>query len=152
MARTLGTFLVFVLCVNIVKCDILLIRPGVYSYSEAPFDYTSMFVITGGGVIVFEPVRSSYATNMLAAIATVTNEPVKLVIISHNHNDHASGGQVFKDVGAKIVVHEETAAFIRASDDADLAEPDIVWECDRTDIILGNSTVELRFMGINHGI
>lgn len=42
---------------------------------------------------------------MLAAIQSVTDEPVRYAFHSHNHWDHASGGQVFKDAGAQTVMH-----------------------------------------------
>ena len=75
------------------------IAEGVYSYGPGD-EYFSMFVVTGEGVIAFESVNTEHATGLLHAIAEVTDQPVRFMLHSHNHWDHASGGQVFKDAGA----------------------------------------------------
>ena len=82
------------------------VSEGVYSFTDDGF-YMSMFVVTGEGVMVIEPVRLSHSKLMLQAIRNITNEPIKYLFYSHNHWDRTLGGQVFKDVGATIIAHEE---------------------------------------------
>jgi len=78
------------------------VADGVYSY--APGDgYASMFVVASDGVVAIEPVHTKHATGMLKAIRSVTDKPVRYLLHSHNHWDHSSGGQVFRDAGAKIL-------------------------------------------------
>ena len=40
---------------------------------------------------------------MTVAIQAVTKAPIKYVIYSHGHFDHAAGGQPFKELGAVFV-------------------------------------------------
>ena len=77
------------------------ISDGVYSFASGG-SYFSMFIVTGTGVMVIE-----HSKQMLEAIQNITSEPIKYLFYSHNHCDHIGGGQVFKDVGATIIPHEE---------------------------------------------
>src|SRR5262249_51862969 len=55
--------------------------------------YSSMFAWRGSGVIVVEAPQT-IAPNLLAAIASVTDEPVTHVVYSHHHADHIGGAGV----------------------------------------------------------
>lgn len=90
------------------------ITEGVYSYS-AIGEYYSMFVVTDEGVIAIESVSTQHATGMLQAIQKVTDQPVKYLLHSHNHWDHASGGKVFMDAGAKTLAHVEAYEWMKAN-------------------------------------
>ena len=131
--------------------DTARIADGVYSYGPGG-DYISMFVVTDEGVIAFESVSSEHSTGFLQAIQEVTDEPVRFLLHSHNHWDHASGGQVFKDAGATLVAHVEAYAWIEANTGPDQIVPDESWSGSRTDITLGATTVELHYLGMNHGL
>jgi glyoxylase-like metal-dependent hydrolase (beta-lactamase superfamily II) len=50
-----------------------------------------MFVVTGEGVIAIESVNTQHSMGLLQAIGEVTGQPVKFMLHSHNHWDHASG-------------------------------------------------------------
>ena len=77
------------------------ISENVYTFIiRQGFQKNSMFVITKRGVIVFEPFDSNHSKQLLAAIRSVTQKPIKFLLISHNHYDHANGGKVFRDEGA----------------------------------------------------
>ena len=102
------------------------IANGVYSYGPGN-EYFSMFVVTGEGVIAIESINTEHATGLLAAIRAVTDQPVKYMLHSHNHWDHASGGQVFKDAGATTVAHAEADAWMKANTGRDMAVPDESW-------------------------
>jgi glyoxylase-like metal-dependent hydrolase (beta-lactamase superfamily II) len=70
------------------------IADNIYTFTTNG-EYISMFVVTDAGVMVFETVNTSHAKSMLAEIRKITNKPIKYAFHSHNHWDHASGGQVF---------------------------------------------------------
>ncbi len=127
------------------------IASGVYSYGPGD-GYYSMFVVTGEGVIALESVTSEHATGLLAAIRGVTDQPVKYMLHSHNHWDHTGGGQVFKDAGAKTVAHAEAYEWMKANIGRDMAVPDESWSGNRKDITLGGTTIELHYLGMNHGL
>jgi glyoxylase-like metal-dependent hydrolase (beta-lactamase superfamily II) len=127
-----------------------LIADGVYSYGLD--HYVSMFVVTDEGVIAIESVTTAHATGLLEAIRQVTDKPVKYLLHSHNHWDHSSGGQIFKDAGAKTVAHAEAAEWMTANVGQDMVVPDESWSGNRKDITLGDTTIELHYLGMNHGL
>ncbi len=127
------------------------IAEGIYSYSPGNH-YYSMFVVTSDGVVAIESVNSEHATGMLEAIRTVTDQPVKYLLHSHNHWDHSSGGQVFKDAGAMTVAHAEAYEWMDANPGRDMALPTESWSGSRKDIEVGGTTIELHYLGMNHGL
>jgi glyoxylase-like metal-dependent hydrolase (beta-lactamase superfamily II) len=68
-------------------------------------DYVSAFMVTPEGVVLVEPVGTEQATWLKGEIAKRFNQPVKYVIYSHSHGDHASGAAVFADT-ARVIGHE----------------------------------------------
>lgn len=130
---------------------IVKIAENVYSYSPGNH-YYSMFVVTGDGVVAFESVGTEHAKGFLEAIGSVTDQPVKYLLHSHNHWDHASGGQVFRDAGAATVAHAEAYAWMKANPGRDMALPSESWSGNRKDIKLGGTTVEMHYLGMNHGL
>src|SRR5215467_7830961 len=68
-------------------------------------DYVSAFIVTSEGIALVEPIGTEMATWLKAEIAKRFNVPVKYVIYSHSHWDHASGGTVYADT-ARIIAHE----------------------------------------------
>ena len=68
-------------------------------------DYLSAFMVTSEGVVLVEPVGVEFATWLKGEIAARFKVPVKYVIYSHSHADHASGAAVYADT-AKIIANE----------------------------------------------
>jgi glyoxylase-like metal-dependent hydrolase (beta-lactamase superfamily II) len=68
-------------------------------------DYLSVFMVTSEGIILVEPIGTEMATWLKAEMARRFKVPVRYVIYSHHHWDHASGGDVYADT-AKFVGHE----------------------------------------------
>jgi glyoxylase-like metal-dependent hydrolase (beta-lactamase superfamily II) len=127
------------------------VADGVYLF--APGDnYISMFVVTSDGVVAVEPVHTKHATGMLKAIKSVTDQPVRYLLHSHNHWDHSGGGKVFRDAGAKILAHKEAYDWMRANPHRDMVLPDEGWTGRRKDIKLGGTTVEMHYVGMSHGL
>jgi len=127
------------------------IGPGVYSFTLGEGNH-SMFLVSEGGVAVFETFSSQHSAAMLATIRGITDKPIKYAFHSHNHWDHASGGQVFKDAGAQTVMHELAAEWLAAHPGRDSAPADVVWSGKRRDIKMGDFTVQMRYLGLNHGL
>lgn len=56
------------------------------------------FVVTGGGVVVFDALGTpALGYRLLQRIREVTDQPVERVVVSHYHADHIYGLQAFKD-------------------------------------------------------
>ena len=68
-------------------------------------DYVSAFMVTPDGIILVEPIGVEMATWLKAEIDKRFHVPVKYVIYSHSHWDHASGGSVYADT-ARSIGHE----------------------------------------------
>ena len=92
-----------------------------------------------------------HAENMLIKIREVTQAPIKYLFYSHNHYDHAKGGQVFKDEGAEIISHIGAYEYIKANPSPDLVLPDTKWTGDRYSVTLGGTTLDLYYVGVSHG-
>lgn len=127
------------------------IRDGVYSFTIGEGNH-SMFVVGDDGVAVFETFHSFHSAKMLKAIRKVTDKPVKYAFISHNHWDHASGGSVFTRAGAQTVMHQKAADWIEANPGRDTAPPTVTWSGDRKEISMGDLTVQMSYLGLNHGL
>ena len=124
------------------------LAPGVYTFGA--FSARSLFVVTDDGVITTDPVSPKNAADMRAAIAEVTDQPVKYVIYSHQHWDHVLGGQIFKDEGATFISHEKCIAHFMRHPNDDLVMPDRTVTGD-SEITLGGKTLKLMYFGPNHG-
>src|SRR5947209_7480287 len=68
-------------------------------------DYVSVFMVTPEGIVLAEPIGSEMATWLKTELARRFNVPVKYVIYSHYHWDHASGGDAYADT-ARFIGHE----------------------------------------------
>jgi glyoxylase-like metal-dependent hydrolase (beta-lactamase superfamily II) len=68
-------------------------------------DYLSVFLVTPEGIALVEPIGVEFATWLKGELATRFKVPVRYVIYSHHHWDHASGGAVYADT-ARFVGHE----------------------------------------------
>lgn len=127
------------------------IGDGVYSFTIGEGNH-SMFVVGADSVVVFETFHSGHAQRLLEAVRTVTDKPVTHAFISHNHWDHASGGQVFSDAGAQTVMHQRAAEWVEANPGQDTALPDMTWSGASKNIDLGDFTVNMHYLGLNHGL
>jgi glyoxylase-like metal-dependent hydrolase (beta-lactamase superfamily II) len=99
-------------------------------------DYVSAFMVTPDGIVLVEPVGTDHATWLKGELARRFNVPVKYVIYSHSHGDHASGAAVFADT-ARIIGHEALLGLL-ALPDASTPLPQNVRAQDRN----GNGRIE----------
>ena len=68
-------------------------------------DYLSAFMVTSEGIVLVEPIGTEFANWLKAELARRFAVPVRFVIYSHSHWDHASGGDVYADT-ARFIGHE----------------------------------------------
>merc|ERR1711892_67602 len=129
------------------------INVGVYGFDLGAVEqpYSSMFVVTGAGVILVDPINRNSATAMLQEIRKVTNEPIRYVFYSHNHWDHTSGEQVFKNEGAEIIAHTDANQWIKSHPGPDQIPADSAWSGSQKEYSLGRFTIELNQFGPSHG-
>ena len=116
-------------------------------------NHQSMFVVTPAGVIATDPVaygRPTGGQTYLDEIRKVTDKPVKYLIYSHHHFDHIAGGQAFKDAGAKVIAHHRAKERLAALKDPHTVLPDEAVSDKGRTISLGGTTLELKYLGLNH--
>jgi len=112
----------------------------------------SMFIVTSAGVIATDPIAYGFPDTVptyLKEIRKVSDKPIKYLIYSHHHFDHISGGQPFKDAGAKIIAHKKVKERLAVLKDPATPLPDEIF-ADKKTVQLGGTTLELTFHGLNH--
>ena len=112
----------------------------------------AMFVVTSAGVIATDPIgygRTQAVVTYVDEIKKITSQPIKYVIYSHHHFDHIAGGKPFKDAGATFVAHKRAHERLAKLQDPHIVLPDETLDTTRT-ITLGDTTLELTYLGLNH--
>lgn len=83
------------------------------------FISNAAFVVTPEGVVVVDALGSPVlARELLAAIARITPQPVRHVIVTHYHADHVYGLQEFKAAGATVTAHVDGRAYLHSENAA----------------------------------
>ena len=118
-------------------------------------DHYTVFLVTPAGIILADPINVEAAIWIKARLAErFPNAPVRYVLYSHHHQDHASGAAVFNDT-AEIVAHENFNAALKASAGqneaaakrfAAVVPPESTYSGRRT-ITLGGKTVQMIHPG-----
>ena len=127
------------------KRSITEVAPNLYRFQNN--FHNSVFLVTPDGVIATDPINAAAATWLEAEIKTRFNQEIKYVVLSHDHRDHSSGGEVWADT-ATVIAHANAKPVI-IGEKRPTAVPDITFT-DSLDIELGGQTVELRYVGRSH--
>jgi glyoxylase-like metal-dependent hydrolase (beta-lactamase superfamily II) len=71
------------------------------------------FVVTGDGVVVIDSLGTPLlGKRLIATIRSITQQPIKYLIITHNHPDHAYGASAFRQLeGITIIAHQGTVDY-----------------------------------------
>ena len=66
------------------------------------------FVVTDAGVVVIDSLGTPLlGQRLIATIRSITTQPIKYLIITHNHPDHAYGASAFRQLdGITIITHQ----------------------------------------------
>ena len=86
------------------------------------------FLVTPEGIILVDTTNPDAAAWLKEQVAERFGVPVKYVIYTHAHNDHAGGGEAFADT-ATFIGHENMRNNLtRPADDAPLLPREQVWD------------------------
>lgn len=81
-------------------------------YRARSNNHYTVFLVTSAGIILADPINTAFATWLKAEFERRFAVPVRYVLYSHHHFDHASGGAVFADT-AEFIGHENMLDGIR---------------------------------------
>jgi cyclase len=85
------------------------IADGVYAFVGKRNDANALVIATTQGVVLVDTGNNPPETRLLQRfIASVSERPVRYVIITQNHGDHAGGAPLFSPP-ASVIVHERVA-------------------------------------------
>jgi len=85
------------------------IADDVYAFVGKRNDANALAVVTAQGVVLVDTGNNPPETRLLQNfIRSVTNQPVRYVVITQNHGDHTGGAPLFSPP-ANVIVHERVA-------------------------------------------
>ena len=72
------------------------------------------FVVTKDGVLVIDALGTpKLGQRLIATIRSVTDKPIRYLIVTHNHPDHAYGAIAFRNLpGVRVIGHEGTLKYL----------------------------------------
>ena len=115
-----------------VKREVTRVTDDVYRFQNR--FHMNMFVITGDGVVVTDPINEEAATWLKAEIAKLTDQPITHLVYSHSHGDHASGGTGYGEV-PNVFMQQN------APEDIDLVEATIRFS-EQMSFVVGSKTFD----------
>lgn len=123
------------------KRSITKVKGDVYRFQNN--FHINVFVVTGDGVVVTDPIDADAASWLTSEIGKITEQPITHLVYSHSHGDHASGGLAYDEV-PNVIMHSN------APDDLDGVEATIRFD-KSMQFSQGNKTFELTYLGPGHG-
>lgn len=84
---------------------------GMASAANRGYNSNAGFVVTRDGIVVFDALGTpALGREFVAAIRTVSDAPIRRVVVSHYHADHVYGLPAFKAAGAEVWAHARATA------------------------------------------
>jgi phosphoglycerate dehydrogenase-like enzyme/glyoxylase-like metal-dependent hydrolase (beta-lactamase superfamily II) len=152
------------------------VAPGVF-FRYSAISATDKTVVFGGSnniwivfedyVVVFDANFPKEAGDVIQAIRKTTDKPIRYVIDSHHHGDHAYGNAVFAKAGATVISQKNCYDWLRQKGAKEFAEagqgktgrpdvaasflkvPDLIFD-DKLVLDDGKQRIELLFLGHCH--
>ena len=105
------------------------------------------FLPTSEGVILVDDKFAQDGPQILAKVKSVTDEPIRYVLNTHQHGDHTGGNEALLAAHAEIVIHKNARANMVTNKQPGL--PHITFS-DETQIFAGGKEVIARHLGRGH--
>ncbi len=109
-------------------------------------------LVTEEGVVLVDAKFEPDYDDIVAQVKSVTPKPVKYVINTHHHSDHAGGNTRFIEV-AEIISHKNARANIEGKKQGNAGQkmqPARITFTDETSVFLGGKEVRARYFGRGH--
>jgi len=121
------------------------LRSGLYWVSDGA--YNTMFLVSTRGVIAVDPLPT-LGPRYIAAIRSVTSQPITHIVYSHEHIDHIGGAEAFPK-GLTIIAQRFTYEALGRQSDPRRPLPTVVFDKDYT-LRVGDQVLELHNRGPGH--
>ncbi len=103
--------------------------------------------VTPEGIILVDDKYPQHAATVLEKVRSISTLPVKYLLNSHHHMDHAGGNGEIRKLGIEIIAHRNIREnFIRNNQPG---PPPIVFN-DRAELYLGGAEVRMIYLGRGH--
>ena len=126
------------------------VKPGLYMVGGGGAN--SLVRVTKEGVILVDaklPSDQNYS-GLIGQIKSVTDQPVKYVIVTHHHADHTGNNAKFLEAGAQVIAHENLKKnLLTYKSDPLPAPPNVTYAKDYV-VRLGGVEVQLHYYGPSH--
>ena len=127
------------------------VKPGLYLITGAGGNSTLR--ITSEGIILVDgklPSEANY-NELMALIKSVSDKPIKYLIVTHHHQDHTGNNQRFLDAGVPVVATENLKNdLVTYTANPKPAPPSVTYPGAEYALHLGGETVELHHFGRAH--
>ena len=105
--------------------------------------------LTDEGVILFDSKNERMHDDIVSKVRSLTDQPIKYVVLTHNHADHSGGAAKMQQIGATLIISEEDRRNMQRGNPPGL--PQVTYH-ERAQIFLGGKEVRLReFCGHTDG-
>ena len=129
------------------KLDVIKVRDDIYVISNVAVPGLTTALITNEGVLLVDDKFEIDHDSIMAALKTVTNQPVKYVINTHYHGDHSGGNAKLQALGTLAVASIEARASMVAANQS--GQPNITVG-NRAELFIGGKKVEIHKVGRAH--
>jgi len=99
------------------------------------------FYLTEAGVIMIDSKSDQEHDDLVAKLKTLTDKPVKYVILTHNHGDHAGGAAKLEAMGATLLISANDRDNMERAKQAGI--PNLAY-VGQAKVFLGGKEVQLR--------
>ena len=108
----------------------------------------SVFAVTPAGIVASDPINAPAATWLKDEMKKRwPDKAIKFAVYSHDHSDHISGGEVWADT-ATFIAHDNAREVI-LGEKRPTVPPQVTFS-DNATIWLGDTPIELHYVGRNH--
>lgn len=105
--------------------------------------------VTADGVILVDSKSEREHDDLVAKVKSVSDKPIKYVVLTHNHGDHTGGAARLQQEGATIIISSDDRANLARANQARIIN---VTYSGRSSLYLGGSEVQLtQYCGHTRG-
>ena len=133
-----------------VKDDLFVLQNQVHTLADLiAYGGNATILLTDAGVLLIDSKSDREHDDLIAKIKTLTDKPVKYVVLTHNHADHTGGAAKLQAMGATLLISAEDRENMARGGQPGV--PDLGY-IGQAQVTLGGKTAELyQFRGHTRG-